>query len=135
VKPKIPPKKKTSKKAAEWESNFHFVRGASNPHFVLLAESFDSPPLLGYLVQADALNPFQRSLQIEKTSDRRLFCSAPAIRIKINGERGSARRPVNERLTMRAPMAFPSSDPRDPLHGVMLETIVTRLVERHGWAR
>ena len=24
--------------------------------------------------------------------------------------------------------------PRDPLHGVTLETIVTELVERHGWA-
>ena len=24
--------------------------------------------------------------------------------------------------------------PRDPLHGVTLETIVTKLVERHGWA-
>ncbi|HEV7402963.1 MAG TPA: VF530 family protein [Chthoniobacteraceae bacterium] len=31
-------------------------------------------------------------------------------------------------------MASPSSHPRDPLHGVTLETIVTRLVERHGWA-
>ena len=27
-----------------------------------------------------------------------------------------------------------SSHPRDPLHGITLETIVTRLVERHGWA-
>lgn len=25
------------------------------------------------------------------------------------------------------------SHPRDPLHGVTLETIVTTLVERHGW--
>ncbi|MDR4472450.1 MAG: VF530 family DNA-binding protein [Nitrospira sp.] len=24
--------------------------------------------------------------------------------------------------------------PRDPLHGITLETIVTTLVERHGWA-
>jgi uncharacterized protein (DUF2132 family) len=31
-------------------------------------------------------------------------------------------------------MQTPSSQPRDPLHGVTLETIVTRLVERHGWA-
>ena len=30
-------------------------------------------------------------------------------------------------------MASPSSHPRDPLHGVTLETIVTWLVERHGW--
>lgn len=28
----------------------------------------------------------------------------------------------------------PSSHPRDPLHGITLETIVTQLVERHGWA-
>ncbi|WHZ16257.1 MAG: hypothetical protein OJF52_003106 [Nitrospira sp.] len=28
----------------------------------------------------------------------------------------------------------PISHPRDPLHGVTLETIVTKLVERHGWA-
>ncbi len=27
-----------------------------------------------------------------------------------------------------------TSHPRDPLHGVTLETIVTTLVERHGWA-
>ncbi len=27
----------------------------------------------------------------------------------------------------------PNSHPRDPLHGVTLETIVTKLVERHGW--
>ncbi len=26
------------------------------------------------------------------------------------------------------------SHPRDPLHGVTLEKIVTTLVERHGWA-
>ena len=25
------------------------------------------------------------------------------------------------------------SHPRDPLHGITLETIVTQLVERHGW--
>ena len=28
----------------------------------------------------------------------------------------------------------PISHPRDPLHGITLETIVTQLVERHGWA-
>jgi uncharacterized protein (DUF2132 family) len=27
----------------------------------------------------------------------------------------------------------PESHSRDPLHGITLETIVTRLVERHGW--
>jgi len=27
----------------------------------------------------------------------------------------------------------PKSHPRDPLHGVTLEMIVTQLVERHGW--
>ena len=31
-------------------------------------------------------------------------------------------------------MPSPSHHPRDPLHGVTLETIVTRLVEKHGWA-
>lgn len=30
-------------------------------------------------------------------------------------------------------MPFPASHPRDPLHGVTLEKIVTQLVERHGW--
>ncbi|HEV7869619.1 MAG TPA: VF530 family protein [Chthoniobacteraceae bacterium] len=30
-------------------------------------------------------------------------------------------------------MPAPSHHPRDPLHGVTLETIVTQLVERHGW--
>ena len=33
-----------------------------------------------------------------------------------------------------APMPSPSSYPRDPLHGVSLETIINKLVERHGWA-
>ena len=28
----------------------------------------------------------------------------------------------------------PLSHPRDPLHGITLEMMVTRLVERHGWA-
>ncbi|MBP6265343.1 MAG: VF530 family DNA-binding protein [Nitrospira sp.] len=27
-----------------------------------------------------------------------------------------------------------TSHPRDPLHGIMLETIVPTLIERHGWA-
>ena len=27
----------------------------------------------------------------------------------------------------------PKSHPRDPLHGITLEMIVTRMVERHGW--
>ena len=30
-------------------------------------------------------------------------------------------------------MAFPTSHPRDPLHGITLETIVTELAARHGW--
>ena len=30
-------------------------------------------------------------------------------------------------------MPSPSHHPRDPLHGVTLETIVTTLVEKHGW--
>jgi len=29
---------------------------------------------------------------------------------------------------------FPTSHPRDPLHGITLETIVKFLVDRHGWA-
>jgi uncharacterized protein (DUF2132 family) len=31
-------------------------------------------------------------------------------------------------------MPSPSAHPRDPLHGVTLETIVTQLVAQHGWA-
>ncbi|MCE9614068.1 MAG: VF530 family protein [Lentisphaerae bacterium] len=30
-------------------------------------------------------------------------------------------------------MSTPVSHPRDPLHGITLETILTQLVERHGW--
>ena len=30
-------------------------------------------------------------------------------------------------------MPSPSEHPRDPLHGITLETIVTQLVEKHGW--
>ncbi len=30
-------------------------------------------------------------------------------------------------------MSSPSEHPRDPLHGITLETIVTKLVEKHGW--
>jgi len=29
----------------------------------------------------------------------------------------------------------PIAHPRDPLHGITLETIVTQLAARHGWAR
>jgi uncharacterized protein (DUF2132 family) len=28
---------------------------------------------------------------------------------------------------------LPKPHPRDPLHGITLEMIVTQLVERHGW--
>jgi len=31
-------------------------------------------------------------------------------------------------------MPSPSFHPRDPLHGITLETIVKQLAERHGWA-
>lgn len=31
-------------------------------------------------------------------------------------------------------MSSPPTHPRDPLHGVTLERIVTELVARHGWA-
>ena len=31
-------------------------------------------------------------------------------------------------------MPAPSHHPRDPLHGITLETIVNTMVERHGWA-
>jgi len=30
-------------------------------------------------------------------------------------------------------MSSPTNHPRDPLHGITLERIVTELVERHGW--
>lgn len=30
-------------------------------------------------------------------------------------------------------MTSPISHPRDPLHGITLETIVQQLVDRHGW--
>jgi len=30
-------------------------------------------------------------------------------------------------------MPSPTNHPRDPLHGITLERIVTELVERHGW--
>jgi uncharacterized protein (DUF2132 family) len=31
-------------------------------------------------------------------------------------------------------MEQPNPKPKDPLHGVTLEMIVTQLVEKHGWA-
>ena len=31
-------------------------------------------------------------------------------------------------------MPFPTSHPRDPLHGITLETVVQYLAARHGWA-
>src|SRR5882724_5381859 len=30
-------------------------------------------------------------------------------------------------------MSSPSSHPRDPLHGITLESILNQLVQRHGW--
>ena len=30
-------------------------------------------------------------------------------------------------------MTTPTNHPRDPLHGISLETIVTEMVTRHGW--
>ena len=37
-------------------------------------------------------------------------------------------------LPMNRHSGAPISHPRDPLHGITLETIVSRLVARHGWA-
>jgi uncharacterized protein (DUF2132 family) len=31
-------------------------------------------------------------------------------------------------------MTIPIAHPRDPLHGVSLETILNQLVQRHGWS-
>ena len=31
-------------------------------------------------------------------------------------------------------MPSPTNHPRDPLHGITLESILNQLVERHGWA-
>jgi len=30
-------------------------------------------------------------------------------------------------------MTTPAAHPRDPLHGITLETIINQLVQRHGW--
>ncbi len=30
-------------------------------------------------------------------------------------------------------MPFPENHPRDPLHGITLEKLLTAMVERHGW--
>ena len=40
--------------------------------------------------------------------------------------------PSSSKIVNHTPMT--TSHPRDPLHGVTVETIVTTLVERHGWA-
>jgi len=31
-------------------------------------------------------------------------------------------------------MSSPSSHPRDPLHGITLESIINQLVQKHGWS-
>lgn len=31
-------------------------------------------------------------------------------------------------------MTSPASHPRDPLHGITLESIINQLVQRHGWS-
>ena len=37
------------------------------------------------------------------------------------------------RPTLLPAMPEPTPHPRDPLHGVTLETILNQLVQRHGW--
>jgi uncharacterized protein (DUF2132 family) len=32
-------------------------------------------------------------------------------------------------------MTEPIAHPRDPLHGITLETIINQLVQRHGWKK
>jgi len=32
-------------------------------------------------------------------------------------------------------MPSPSSHPNDPLHGITLETVLRRMVDKHGWER
>jgi uncharacterized protein (DUF2132 family) len=34
---------------------------------------------------------------------------------------------------MSEPLSEPTKHPRDPLHGITLEHIVTQLMQRHGW--
>ena len=34
---------------------------------------------------------------------------------------------------MEKPKPSPAAHPRDPLHGITLETVVTQLVEQFGW--
>lgn len=34
---------------------------------------------------------------------------------------------------MSEPLPEPMKHPRDPLHGITLEHIVTQLMQRHGW--
>lgn len=36
-------------------------------------------------------------------------------------------------LHLQHPMSLPSSHPNDPLHGVTLESVLRKTVERHGW--
>ena len=36
-------------------------------------------------------------------------------------------------LAPLAPSALPVAHPRDPLHGITLESILNQLVQRHGW--
>ncbi len=36
-------------------------------------------------------------------------------------------------MTATSLMPSPSHHPRDPLHGITLETIVSQLVAKHGW--
>ena len=39
-----------------------------------------------------------------------------------------------ENLRNKSLMPTPVSHPRDPLHGITLETILNQLVQRHGWS-
>jgi hypothetical protein len=40
----------------------------------------------------------------------------------------------SENLRNKNLMPTPASHPRDPLHGITLETILNQLVQRHGWS-
>ena len=69
------------------------------------------------------------------------LCPAIGWKLSIGGQwRGAESYQIETRFGIWAtighnqPMSTPTPKPRDPLHGITLEKIVTQLVERHGFA-
>lgn len=65
----------------------------------------------------------------QRTENARVLGSIPSLATTFD----KTRVPPRPRVFAARPNSMPSSQPNNPLHGITLEMIVTRLAEHYGW--